>query len=72
MEHLRPILLSRFKTFEPLALLYQKVQSAYNVHISQLFSSTLLSQPILVPIIHIFFITKQLEQANQFKPKHNM
>ena len=69
MEHLRSILLSRFKTLEPLTLLYKKVQSPYDVHISQLFSSTLLSQPILVSIIYIFFIAKQLEQANQFKLK---
>ena len=59
MEHLRSILLGRFKTLEPLALFYQKVQSPYDVHISQLFGSTLLSQPLLVSIIYVFFIAKQ-------------
>jgi hypothetical protein len=29
----------------------------------------LLSQPILVSIIYIFFIAKQLEKVNQSKPK---
>lgn len=69
VEHLRSVLLGRFKTLEPLALLYQKVQSPYDVHISQLFSSTLLSQPLLVSIIYIFLIAKQLKQINQCKPK---
>jgi len=72
MEHLRSVVLSRFETLEPLGLLYQKVQSRYDVHISQLFSSTLLSQPLLVSFIYIFFIAKQMEQVNQSKPKCNI